>query len=160
MKFAKQPGFLLVDALFAVLVTALCIFTLNNLLMCIKSSEKINHHSNEIVFSYVQFNNFLHDGKAVYTEPDKGNFKKCVFTKIDKSGGEKTYRIEQYQDMIRVTSTNGGHMPLILHIRAAQFKTEENKILIRVTEHDNRKSDLLFVLDKKKAKEKKHEAKT
>lgn len=145
----KKKAFLMADAVFSVLVTILCIVTLDCLLMSLKTMNKTNHHENQAVFSYVQFNNFLHDGKNVYAVPSASNSSRAVFTKVERKGSKKSYRIEKYQDMVRVRATqSGGHMPLILHVRDADFQTSSGQIVMHLIERDGRKSDLYFKLDR------------
>lgn len=159
MKNQYQQAFLLTDAIFAIAVTALCLFSLSNLLLCTKSMQKSSFHKNEIVYSYVQFDNFLHNEKRVYTQPTESSFKRAVFTKTFQNGSQKTYRIEQYRNLVRVTTTKGGHMPLLLNVQRATFVTGKQNIIIHVIEKSGKKSDLHFMLDKKEIKEEKSVAK-
>jgi competence protein ComGF len=154
----RKKAFLLADAVFSIFITSLCILTLNNLLLSLKTAQKARVHNNEIVFSYVQFNNFLKDSKKAYVKPAASDFRHAVFVKENQRGQKKTYRIEQYQDMVRVTTAGqGGHMPLIMRIRGASFTVKPEQIIVHVTEADGRKSDLCFKLNKEATKGRENE---
>lgn len=46
--------------------------------------------------------------------------------------------------MLRVTTPEGGHMPLLLDVKKSSFTTKERILKIEVTETDGRKSELYF----------------
>lgn len=151
----RAKGFMLAEALFSLFVTILVLFILQNLLMSIKRANlDQNHHVNEVAYAYVQLNRFMRDKdtKLVYPVRDDANSSFTAFTKVDKNKKEKIYRITHYakKHVLKVSnSETGGYMPLIFNIQKAEFKTTKDQIIIRVTEYDKGKSDLVFQLDEK-----------
>lgn len=147
----KNKGFTIAEVIFSIFVSTLVILILQNLLTNLKTANKSNHRTNDIAFAYVQFNRFLHeDGGIVYTLPKSSNSFKTKFVKVKGSGKkktEKTYILEKYKHMIRSTTDEGGHMPLLLNVHYAGFSTKDGQIKITVIEKDNRKSELYFKLD-------------
>lgn len=152
IEFMKIKAFMLIEAIFSVFITMLIVLILQNLVVNLNSSQKLGHPVNEAAYAYVQLERFLDDGTS-YTEPSASNSLRSVFVKINKKGKRTHYVIEQYQDMIRVTGTSTGHMPLLLGVKRASFKTKGKQILIKVIEKDGRKSDLLFKLEKRPSRE-------
>ncbi|WP_206487071.1 ComGF family competence protein [Lactobacillus acetotolerans] len=155
----KSRGFLLAEAIFSVFVTLIVVLILQNLLQSLKTANGADHHTDNIVFAYVQFNRFLQDDdtKYVYTLPSSSNFTKAAFVKVKKDGEKKTYNLSLYKNMVRSSTVNGGHMPLLLDVRAANFTTKDKQVKIDVTERDGRKSQLCFKLDPKPKEEKKND---
>lgn len=147
----KKPGFLLSEAMVALVITIAIMFTLKGLLQNLKTANSWNMHQDEIAYAYVQFDRFLHANKSdkSYTEQKYSNAKKSCFA--IKSGKElKHYAIQQYQSMIRVTTNKGGHMPLLLNVSDAKFETSTDTIKILIIEKDQRKSELVFKLKEEK----------
>lgn len=151
MKTKKLSGFLLAQAMVAVVITILCVFTLGCVLTLLKRANKVNHHTNEAVFSYVQLKNFIDNSEYIYTVPEYSTNYKVVFdrkakkTSQNQKPSENRYRLEQYNDMIRLTtSITGGHMPLLFNVKNARFKTDERHFEMEVIEKDNRKTQFTF----------------
>lgn len=155
-------GFLLLDAIFSVVITILCVFTLKCTLNLLKNANKIDHHTDEVVFSYVQFNNWLNNSEYVYTRPKINSNPLVTFDRKPKKDTadeyvEKLYDLELYQNMIRLTTEQGGHMPLLLHVRKADFATSDTQIKVDLVESDRRRTQWFFKTDKRPAKEIKDE---
>ncbi|MDF7638691.1 ComGF family competence protein [Lactobacillus sp. ESL0791] len=147
-----SKGFLLAEAVFSVFVTMIVVLLLQGLLKTLSTANQKVNYTDDLVFSYVQFNRFLHDGKTqtVYTLPSASKFNKAVFVKLKKDGEkveEKQYSLSVYKSMIRATGENGGHMPLLLNVQMATFVTKDELIKINVTENNGRRSVLYFKLD-------------
>lgn len=159
----KNKGFILVEAMLSVLITLIVVLMLQNLLKTLTLANKAHHKTDDIVFSYVQLNRFINEEKGikVYTLPKDSNFSKAVFVKTNMKDEETTYNLTLYKDMVRVTTPKGGHMPLLLNVKEADFLTRDKLVKINVTEKDGRKSELYFkfdsrpILKKKVANEKK-----
>lgn len=159
----KNKAFTLSEAIFSIFISMLVIMILQNLLLNLRTANKSTHRTDDIAFAYVQFNRFLHeDGGVVYAVPESSNsFKARIVKKVGKV--EKVYILEKYKHMIRSTTDEGGHMPLLLNVHYAGFSTKDGQIKINVTEDDGRKSELYFKLDprpKEKAKDEKTKSKT
>lgn len=150
---------MLAEAVVSVIVTMLVVLTLQNLIKTVTVSNRTFHKTDDVVFAYVQLNRFLHEDKVkeAYTLPEVSNSRQGVFIKADKNGEKKTYLVSQYKDMIRVTTSEGGHMPLLLDIKRANFHTKDCLMQIHVTEKDNRSSDLIFKFDTRPKKREKNE---
>ncbi|WP_186277706.1 competence type IV pilus minor pilin ComGF [Lactobacillus sp. LL6] len=158
----KSKGFTLAETIFSIFISMLVILILQNLLTNLKTVNKSSHRTDDIAFAYVQFNRFLHeDSGVVYALADSSNSFKSKLVKVKGSGKkkiEKTYILEKYKHMIRSTTDEGGHMPLLLNVQAASFSTKDGQIKITVIEKDKRKSELYFKLDPRpKEKSKKDE---
>lgn len=150
---------MLAEAVVSVIVTMLVVLTLQNLIKTVTVSNRTFHKTDDVVFAYVQLNRFLHEDKVkeAYTLPEVSNSRQGVFVKTDKNGEKKTYLVSQYKDMIRVTTSEGGHMPLLLDTKRASFHTKDCLMQIHVTEKDNRSSDLVFNFDTQPKKREKNE---
>ena len=142
----KTKGFILAEAVFAVFITLIVVLILQNLLKSLTLANKVQHRTDDIVFSYVQLNRFI-KGKSsqrVFTLPERSNSEKAVFEKIDAQGNDTIYRLTQYKKMLRVTTPEGGHMPLLLNVKNSSFTTRDKMLQINVTEADGRKSEIYF----------------
>lgn len=156
---SKTNGFTLAEAIFSVFITLLVVLILQDLMKSLTLSNKAEHKTDDVVFSYVQFNRFLNasDVKHAYTLPSKSNFKRAVLVKVDKKNQKKIYLLSLYKNMLRATTTGGGHMPLLLNVRTAFFETKDQQIKIKVTESDGRRSEIYFKLDPKPKKKEKND---
>lgn len=148
-------GFLLAEAVFSIFITLIVVLTLQGLLKNLKIADEEEHQVDEMAYTYIQFNSFLHnnDGKKYYLDNKYTDFKKAVIRQYERKNEQKTYRIEQYKKMIRVTTIKGGHMPLVLNVDRAKFFAKGNLLKIIITEKDGRVSELYFKLDPKPMKE-------
>lgn len=146
----RNKGFLLAEAMFSVFVTILVVMILQNLLLSMKIANR-QQKTNDLAYAYVQLNRFLHDDAPAYPVLEKSNSKRTVFYKNIKENGKiskKQYVIEHYDSMIRMTTLSSGHMPLLLHVKDAQFSTKADRITIDIQEDDGRFSQLVFKLEK------------
>ena len=153
----KNKGFILAEAMLSVLITLIVVLLLQNLLKTLTLANKAHHKTDDIVFSYVQLNRFINEEKdtKVYTLPKESNFSKAVFVKTNMKEKASTYYLGLYKDMLRVTTPKGGHMPLLLNVKKANFHTRDKQIKINVTENDGRKSELYFKFDSRPTLKKK-----
>lgn len=156
----KTKGFLLAEAVFSVFVTLLVVLTMQSLLKSISLAQAREHRTNDVVFAYVQLNHFLRDQntRAAYVNLKTSNHYRAVVNKISDTGEEKTYVLMQYRNMIRVTTSEGGHMPLLIGVKKAIFSTQDQQLKIALTETDNCRSELIFKLDPKPTKKEKTSA--
>lgn len=148
---SKNKGFVLAEAMFAVIITLLIVLVLQNLLKTIMLSDKADHKTDNVVFAYVQFNRFLHDDdtKLAYPFPEISTSRQAGIVKVDHDNKSKIYKLNFYKNMVRVTTPDGGHMPLLLEVKKANFVTTNNHIKISITEKDNRSTEIYFKLDAK-----------
>lgn len=155
----RNKGFMLSEAMFAVFITLLVVLMLQNLLKSMTLANKAEHHTDDVVFSYVQFNRFLHDGntKLAYVDAAASTAKKAKIVKVDQDNNENIYWLTFYKNMIRATTFEGGHMPLLLNVSKAKFVTQSQQLKIVVTEDDGRQSELYFKLAKQPEKKAKNE---
>lgn len=161
-KYTKLLGFSVAEAILALLITALCIEMLIGILGCLKNANKKRAPINEVAFSYIQLEKFFKEQGHLEVDTGSSNSQKII---LKKKTGEKNkrpkfkvYSLEKYDDMIRMTGYQRGHMPLLLNIKTASFKYGEDFFEIQVTEQDKRKSKLRFKTDKPiKIKEKNKE---
>lgn len=158
---SRSKGFLLAEAIFSVFVTLLVVLMLQNLMKTILVANRANHKTDDIAFAYMQFNRFFKgkETKTSYVLPTLSSSKQVGVVKIDGNGAQKTYIVTYYKHMIRVTTRQGGHMPLLLNVRNASFATKNRQIKIDVTESDGRKSEMFFKLDAKPKKKGKNDQK-
>ena len=153
----KTKGFILAEAVFAVFITLIVVLILQNLLKSLTLANKVQHRTDDIVFSYVQLNRFIKEKQNVkaFTLPERSNSEKAVFKKIDAQGKDTIYRLTQYKNMLRVTTPEGGHMPLLLDVKRSSFTTNDRMLKIEVTETDGRKSELYFKFNSRPIKNEK-----
>ena len=74
---------------------------------------------------------------------------RSVVSKYEKEAKRLQRSLEKYKNMIRATTSDGGHMPLLLNIENATFVTIDKQVKINLTAKDGRKSELYFKLDPK-----------
>ena len=55
----NTKGFILAEAVFAVFVTILVVLILQNLVKSLTLANKVQHRTDDVVFSYVQLNRFI-----------------------------------------------------------------------------------------------------
>lgn len=156
---SKNKGFLLAEAIFAVFITLLIVLILQGLIKTIMLSDRAEHRTDDIVFAYVQFNHFLtnEDVKAAYIYPKASTSRQAAIEKVNADGQSNIYLITHYKNMIRVTTPEGGHMPLLLNVKKAFFVTQNSQIKIMLTENDGRQSEIYFKLNEKPRKKVKNE---
>lgn len=156
---SKNKGFLLAEAIFAVFITLLIVLILQVLIKTIMLSDRAEHRTDDIVFAYVQFNHFLtnEDVKAAYIYPKASTSRQAAIEKVTADGQSNIYLITHYKNMIRVTTPEGGHMPLLLNVKKAFFVTQNSQIKIMLTENDGRQSEIYFKLNEKPKKKVKNE---
>lgn len=152
----KSKGFMLAEAMFSLFITMMALLILQNLLLSIrKANLDQSQHVNEVAYAYVQLENFMRAEKirAVYPVTRLATRSCAYFKCVDQEDDETTYRIEHYKkDVLKVSSSGKGYMPLLFNIEDAKFKTTKDSIIIRVTEKNKGKSDLVFKLDEEQEK--------
>lgn len=153
---SKSKGFMLAEAMFSLFITMMVLLILQNLLLSIKKANlNQNQHVNEVAYAYVQLENFMRADKikAVYPVTKLATTNSASFKCIDQKGDATTYRIEYYKrNVLKVSGAGKGYMPLLFNIENAIFKTTKDSIIIRVTEKNKGKSDLVFQLDEEQEK--------
>ena len=115
MKIKKVKGFLLVEAIISLVITLFCLIMLTNLLALFKQYRQAEHYGNELVLSYVQLNNFIESSNYIEIDQKESNSKKVIF-KREEDGKTTNYVLEYYNSsMLRLTASQGGHMPCLLY---------------------------------------------
>ncbi|QNQ80678.1 ComGF family competence protein [Lactobacillus sp. PV034] len=151
-KYTRLLGFSVAEAILALLITALCIEMLIGILGCLKNANRKRAPINEVAFSYIQLEKFLKEEGHVEVDTGSSNSREIILKKKigekNKRPEFKIYSLEKYDDMIRMTGYQRGHMPLLLNIKRASFKCGEDFFEIQVIEQDKRKSNLRFKTDK------------
>lgn len=154
---AKRKGFLLIEAVFSIFITFLCVLVLQGLMKNLLNLKKYQSNANEIAFSYVQLEQFFNEKNTItYALPEKSTSFKAVLCR-EKDGQKKVYIVEQYRHILRMTTVHSGHMPLLLNIKEASFQTRDRLLKIKIEEKDGRESCLYFKLHSQPVK--KHEQK-
>lgn len=109
-----KPGYLLIEGLVSVLISVFAIWTIIVMITYTRNSQNqniINFHS---YLSLVESDRFRF-------EIVKQNPVQCaLYSPVTK----KRYRIEQYQDMIRLTGQYQGHVPALTGIRQARWSRD------------------------------------
>ncbi|WP_161494892.1 MULTISPECIES: ComGF family competence protein [Lactobacillus] len=142
------------EAVFSLFITMIVLLMLQNLLKSLQTANKSSHHADEVAYSYVQLNRFLHQSEyqRIYVDPDLSNENKVIICKVKRQGGRNVidrYAIEQYEDMIRARGWASGHMPLLLHVKKSRFTAKNGQFKIWLQEEDKRVSELVFKVDPK-----------
>lgn len=148
----KIRGFTLIEVVIALIINILVIGLLAGTLVIAKKSEVYTPKENKIAFGYIQLRNFLksNGGFAIRDDKNLSNQNRVTLIKFnpDKKGQKKTYIIEKYQDMLRITGQTYGHMPLLINIENCSFKNTSDQFLMIITEKDGKKSELYFSTNK------------
>lgn len=145
LKNNKIDGFTLIESVISLFIMILTISLMASLLYLAQKSVNYVPSENKVAFAYIQLEKFLKSDGGFAIKPQKNaNQILLVKKKPDQSAGSKTYVIEKYQNMIRITGASSGHMPLISQIKAAQFRVHGKQITINLTEDDGVKSQLVF----------------
>lgn len=167
MKLTKLKAFTIAEAMLAILMTIICIEILQGCLGIVKKSEQLKEPTNEVVYSYVQLNEFLQEKKHVEISPDNSGVVRLTLKILisDKDKPEfEIYHLERYKRMIRLTGSEGGHIPLLFNVRDCRFTFDKDEFTIQVTEDNGKHSELAFKVDEplkipnEKEKTKKDEA--
>lgn len=157
----KIKGFMLAETMLSLIVTAFAVMIMQNLVFQLKAGSRSNFRNDQLAFAYVQLDRFLKGEKneVVVAAPEESTSKQCVFYKLNKQQkGEnrQKYLLQQYKNMVRVTTPETGHMPLVLGVEKATFDTSKNYLQININGQDGRKSELRFkVKDRKNEEESK-----
>lgn len=169
MKLNKLKAFTIAEAMLAILITIICIEVLQGTLGIIKKSEQFKDPTNEVVYSYVQLNEFFKEKGHVEIDPDNSGLTRLTL-KVLKSDKNKDkpefeiYHLEKYKRMVRLIGSEGGHIPLLFDVRSCRFTFDKDEFTIRVVETDGKASELAFKVNKpikisdKKEKVKKDES--
>lgn len=160
----KIKGFTLAEVIFSLFITILTLSILQNLLLSIKKANlNENQHVDDVVYAYVQLNNFIHaeNTKIAYPMENNADSHRTAFARIDKNGKKKIYTIEYYSNkhVLKASTAGvngGGYMPLIFNIKSAKFVTKKDQIIIHIVEKEKGESDLVFKLDERPKKEENH----
>lgn len=151
MKSTKLKAFTIAEAMLAILMTIICIEILQGCLGIVKKSEQLKEPTNEIVYSYVQLNEFLKEKEHVEIDQEKSFatqlILKSLVSKKDEKPVFRSYRLEKYKKMIRLTSSDGGHIPLLFNVRSCRFIFDKDEFTIQVTEDNGKNSELIFKVD-------------
>ena len=76
---AKRKGFLLIEAVFSIFITFLCVLVLQGLMKNLLNLKKYQSNANEIAFSYVQLEQFFNEKNTItYALPEKSTSFKAV----------------------------------------------------------------------------------
>ncbi|WP_057767386.1 ComGF family competence protein [Companilactobacillus tucceti] len=135
----KRSGMMLSESLIALLVTVLVMMVLQQTLKVIKhvpdnlNTEQIRWHMT---------NEYIQD-KFQNEELKSISSKKLIFDDKDKSGA--THVLEFYQNMLRVRSEQGGHVPLVIGIRSGSFKVRDDLIIIKMINDKNQTSEMHLI---------------
>ena len=174
MKSNKRPAFTLVEVVFSMLVTALCVLAIGYVLQACKKltarPHKIMAQHSDIYYSKLQFEKFL--SKYPYCQVDqKSSGSDAFYFTLQKKAlpdpkHDPSYRLKAYQNMVRMTNSCGqGHVPLVMGVRSASFTCQDRLLIIKITERNKQKTDLVCKLPppppkpkkEKKRKKRQHE---
>ncbi len=132
---------MLAETIIALLVTTLILGILQQSLKIVKNvPDNLNanqirwHMTNEYIQNQFQ-GEFLKDKKS----------KKLIFDDKNKIGG--AHILEFYQNMLRVRSEEGGHVPLITGLKSGSFKVDGDVIVIRIVNKKNQISEMYVTND-------------
>lgn len=149
MKIKQVKGFLLVEAIISIAITLLCLMMLTNLLGLFKQYRQVEHYGNELVLSCVQLNNFIETSDYIEIDQKESNSKKVIF-KREEAGKVTNYVLEYYnKSMLRLTASQGGHIPLLMKVKQSDFDIDGQKLKVRITEWKNGESEWFFDLSSK-----------
>lgn len=150
----KIKGFMLAETMLSLIVTAFAVMIMQNLVFQLKMGSRSNFSDDQLAFAYVQLDRFLKGEKneVVVAAPDESTSKQAVFYKLDKQQKKENrqkYLLQQYKNMVRVTTPEAGHMPLVLRVEKATFKTSKNYLQININSQDGRQSELQLKVKEK-----------
>lgn len=149
MKIKKIKGFLLVEAIISLVITLFCLIMLTNLLSLFKQYRQAEHYGNELVLSYVQLNNFIESSNYIEIDQKGSNSKKVIF-KREEASTTTNYVLEYYNSsMLRLTASQGGHIPLLMNVKQSSFDIDNQKLKVRIVEQKNGESEWFFDLTSK-----------
>ncbi len=151
----RIKGFMLAETMLGLLVTVFSVMIMQNLVLQLKTGAQSNFRDDQLAFAYVQLDRFLKGEKneVVYMALEESTPKQAVLYKGKgqrKKEDQQKYIIQQYRNMVRVTTPESGHMPLVLRVAKARFKTEAGYLQIDIDGQDGRKSELRFKVKDKR----------
>lgn len=120
----NRDGFSLVESMLSLLLMAMAFA-----IMTFTCDQIKNNRFNKAESSYYKFLDVL--------ESDKYQFKVIEITKdndveLMSKTDHKKYVLNQYRNMIRLRSENGGHMPLILEVKKVRWNYKRHILQINV----------------------------
>lgn len=140
MRKHRREGFLLAEAVIALLVTVMTLGILQQSLQIVK---KVQFNTRSEVLRWHVYNEriqelFLHSKVTVMGDHH------IVFEVSD----TKSYALESYDNdsMLRMTGADmGGHMPIITGLISINFERKGNIYIIHTIDKNNRKSEMYLI---------------
>lgn len=164
---SNRPAFTLIEVVFSLLVTALCVVAISEVCQACKQltarpREIMAQHS-DIYYSKLQFEKFLRGYRYCRVDQKASSAEAFYFTLQNKARPDKkqdaNYQLQVYKDMIRMTNSAGrGHLPLLLGVKKAVFKQQGRLLVIKANQKAG-VTDLVCQLPPPPPKEKKDEKK-
>ncbi len=167
MRSVKRPAFTLVEVVFSLLVTALCVVAIGDVLQSCKKltaqPRTIMAQHSDIYYSKLQFEKFVNSAKYCECRSECGGERFYFYLQKGAKPNPKCdhgYRLEKYWDMIRMTNASGqGHVPLLLGVKRAHFSSRGRLLIIKVVQTNGSHTDLVCKLPPPPPKKKKDEKK-
>lgn len=124
-----RPGYLLIEGLVSVLISVFAIWTIIVMISYTRNVE------NQNVIGFHSYLSLLESNRFKF-ELTKQNPDRCaLYSRVTK----KCYRLEQYQNMIRLTGQHKGHVPALTGIRQARWYWDRGCLRTDVTFENGQK---------------------
>ncbi len=136
---SRHEGFMLAEAVIALLVTVMTLGILQQSLQIVK---KVESNTRSEVLRWHISNERIQD-LFLHSKVLESNDQQIIF----EVSGNKRYSIESYQNnMLRMTGAEvGGHMPVLVNLKKIKFEQKGNVYVIRTTDKSGRKSEMYLI---------------
>ena len=125
----SKPGYLLIEGLVSVVMSVLAICMITVMISCTRNVNSQN------VIHFHSYLSLLESDRYEF-EIQKCDFNRCL---LYSRTNHKPYKVEQYQDMIRLTGSYKGHMPLLPNIRQVRWCKDRGCLRTDVTFENGQK---------------------
>ncbi|WP_334330300.1 competence type IV pilus minor pilin ComGF [Companilactobacillus sp. HBUAS59699] len=145
MRKHRRKGFILAEAVIALLVTVMILGILQQSLQIVK---KVQSNTRSEVLRWHIYNERIQD-LFLHSKVTKMADHKIVFEVSD----TKRYAIEAYDNnnMLRMTGADmGGHMPIVTGLKDIKFERKNNIYIIQTIDKNNRKSEMYLINEESK----------
>ncbi|PAK77322.1 hypothetical protein B8W98_10785 [Lentilactobacillus parakefiri] len=102
-----RPGYLLIEGLVSLVIGVFAIWTIMTMI------AYAGNRQNQNVINFHSYLNLLESDRYRFEVRRCQSFKCVLYSPVT----SKTYRIEQYQDMIRLTGAYQGHVPSLINVQ-------------------------------------------
>lgn len=143
----KNKGFMLAEAIIAILITVLCFEILYSTINTVRTVSHKRDGVNNVAFAYIQLNRFIKD-RDLMLDIKHSDVKRAILKQKKKDEENKvyyeTYSFYERKGQLRMSQV---YMPLMMNLRTVYFSYVNKDVMkMKIVERDGRCSILAFKL--------------